>query len=731
MKNTFLKHSILLFLAIVCLFAVACKNDGGNETVTTPADVGAVIAGGEGSVFTIVYPARWSNNEMKAAEDLKSALSTSYASFPKLVDDSKQATEYEILVGNTDRPESSAVLEGLNDYGWAVRVIGNKVVINAKSDQFLKDAVESFIRTYAGSAEQIGIKSISDQIGNNEKYDQTYVISVGNRSVYTVSYPASGSDYLKSSAMAFCKDLKMNLGINLSTKSGKVSSGKAITLKVDDGIEGWKIVFEENGNISLIGQTDSLAICAMNRFEETYLKKDADGDILIQNSNRVSDPADDYMRIGWLLAAPAFEGGTLAPRLYSCGTGIEKDGGGASDEKSYMMCVSGTTAAQFENYLYKLEDCGYQIDSENSMQSANSRANQFCGYRKGSQYLWAYYLADLGEVRIIEDRASTPVSEFEYTFDYDDNTETDLYLYGMKYNENGGSGAFLIIKQADNSVILVDGGSVNQATPAAINGLWRFLHEITGKSESEKIVISCWFITHPHGDHYALVSSLITSYNEHLDLQRVMFNFPDPNEVDGNKMGIDESARSSISKNYPNVKFLKCHTGQSIKLGSLVMDVMITSEDAVDISTGKTAMIEGNSMTSVVRITFADGTRYLELGDFTGDQDQDPKRQDTFVKMYAGSEFICKIVTIAHHGYNSLAQIYPKIKANYALWTNLSPDEMVLDSDTRWKQVRAGQIETQLKNSDVTPKIYYAGQKTVKLGCKNGTVTVSEYTPVY
>ena len=735
MKRTLLKLIILCLLATGFLFAASCVRDPAGDPVETTVDPGALIAGKSGSVFSIVYPARWSDPEMNAAQDLQSALSKSYASAPKATDDGKAAAEYEILVGNTNRPESASALEGLNDYGWAIRVMGTKIVVNAKLGTFLPDAVEYFIRTYVGSKEEVGINHISDHIENSEKYGQLYMFSVGKRSAYTVCYSSSASGYLKASARTFSENLLREQGVTVAVKTGKPSSGKAITLSADSKIEGWKIVFEENGNISILGGTEALAVCALNTFQTEFLKKDAEGDILMKDPKPVSDAAADYTRSGWLLAAPAYEGGTLAPRLYDCGTGMPDTG------SSYMMCVSETTAAQFNNYLDKLSDCGYTMDSENIVPSSTGKSNLFSGYRKGSQYLWVYYLAETGEVRVIEDRASTPVSEFEYTFDFDSNTATELYLYGMKYEETGGEGALLIIKQADGSVILIDGGSVKQATPAAVSGLWQFLHEITGKTQNEKIVISCWFITHPHGDHYALGSSLIETYREKLDLQRVAFNFPNPSEAtagvrNGENMGIDDKARDAL-KYYPNAMFLKCHTGQSIRLGSLTMDVMITQEDAVDATTGKSVMPEGNSMTTVARFTFADGTRYLELGDFTGEESAPEKshyklRQELFAKMYAASEFECKIVNIAHHGYNSLPLIYPKVKAGYALWSNAYfGSSSIFNADNMWKWVRAGQIKTQLGNSGVTPQIFYAGQKTVKLECRNGTVTVSQYPPVY
>lgn len=736
MKRTLFRIAIVCLLAAGFLFAVSCGGDPAKDPVETTVEPGALIAGKSGSVFSIVYPARWTDEEYNAAQDLRSALSKSYSSVPKLVDDSKDVAEYEILVGNTNRPESAAALEGLNDYGWAIRVSGNRIVINAKIGTFLPDAVEYFIRTYVGSQAELGFNHISGHVENSEKYSQLYVISAGSRSAYTVCYPSSASGYLKASARTFSEQLLKEQGVTIAVQSGKPLSGKAVALSVDSTIEGWKIVFEENGDISILGGTEALAVCALNTFRTELLKKDTEGDILMKDPKPVSDIADDYTRPGWLLAVPAYEGGTLAPRLYDCGSGITDTG------SSYLMCVSGTSAAQFSNYLDKLSDCGYTLDSEKVVSSSTGKSNLFSGYRKGMQYLWVYYLAETGEARIIEDRASTPASEFEYTFDFDNNTATELYLYGLKYEETGGEGALLIVKQADGSVILIDGGSLKQTTAASVSGLWQFLHTITGKAEGEKIVISCWFITHPHSDHFALVSAMIETHREQLDLQRVMFNFPNPSEAtagarNGENMGIDDKARGSISRYFPNALFLKCHTGQSIRLGSLIMDVMITHEDSVDASTGKSVMPEGNAMTSVVRFTFADGTRYLELGDFTGEESASEKshykqRQELFAKMYAASEFECKIVNIAHHGYNSLPSIYPKIKAGYALWSNICfTNESIFDSNSRWKWVRANHIKTQLGNSGVTPQIFYAGQKTTKLECWNGNVTVTQYDPVY
>ena len=736
-----MKRKIFLIGAALCLLltsllaVTACKNKKDDQDQTEP---GALIAGTEGSVFSVVYPARWEDNEMNSAMDLKYAFSEAYVSIPKMTDDSKPDSGYEILIGNTNRPESASVLEGLNDYGWAVRVMGNKIVINAKNILFLPDAVNYFITTYVGSVEQLGINHISDHIENSEKQGQSYVISAGKNSVYTVACSSSGSSYLKSSALAFSKALAEEQGVNLPVStSGTPSSGKLIRLGTDVKVNGWQISFETDGNISILGQNDALAICALNYFNNEYMKKDAEGDILIQNTQTVTEAASDYARDGWLLAAPAYEGGKLSPKLYDCGTGLQNDSSTPGAEKSYMMCISETNATQFSTYQYKLSDCGYTMDSERSVPCSNGKYNLFYGYRKGNQYLWVYYLANSGEVRVIEDRASS--EDFAYSFNYDENTATEIYLYGMKYDslgrgygEAGGptnntnNGNFIIIKQADNSLFLIDGGFFTQATSAAVNGLWQFMHEITGTPYTEKIVISCWFVTHAHNDHHAMVSSLINNYHKQIDLQRVMFNFPSASEINANSMGLVGDVRNTVRQYFPDAKVLKCHTGQSIRLGSMTIDVMTTHEDAVVASSGKSTMTDGNSMTTVLRFTFADGTRYMELGDFT------EERESSLLGMYSDAEFKCQISDVAHHGYNRVQRLYSKISARYVLWSNYPSDNWLTDTEAGdWRKKVSQHTLQYVRTANPNVEVYYAGLKTAKLECKNGEVSVTLFDPVY
>ena len=459
---------------------------------------------------------------------------------------------------------------------------------------------------------------------------------------------------------------------------------------------------------------------------------------------------DDYSRDGWGISAPAYEGGTLAAKVYDAGTGIEKDTENEPNngERSYMMCVSNTSVDEFNAYEAKLVKYGYALESENTLAAganAGGQSNLYREYRKGSKLIYTYYTAATKEVRVIVDNASVAETEFEYSFAADANTQTEIYMYGMKYSTKGlstsdsggdsttpNNGAFYIIKQADNSLILIDGGGALQSTDAAKAGLWSFLHEITGKGENETITVAAWIITHPHEDHVALAYDVLKENRSKIDLQRVMFNFPNPT---AGGQGVYEF-RGNIDYYFPNAKFLKCHTGQSIRLGSIDVEILLTHEDQVNATTGNSTMQGGNSMTSVMRLVLPDGTVFLNLGDF--EEEQQTAFFNSNSSMINKSELECDIIGVAHHGYNDVAATYKAAKATHALWTNYSHENFPKSffSSYKWRYERAEEmisaLNTGAQSAGATScSIYYAGKNTAKLTCVNGNITATLTNPVY
>ena len=63
----------------------------------------------------------------------------------------KEDGPYEILVGKSDRPEYKEALASLtDDNGYVIRAVGDKIVIAAKRDAALTEAVERFLAECVG-----------------------------------------------------------------------------------------------------------------------------------------------------------------------------------------------------------------------------------------------------------------------------------------------------------------------------------------------------------------------------------------------------------------------------------------------------------------------------------------------------------------------------------------------------------------------------------------------------
>lgn len=208
-----------------------------------------------------------------------------------------------------------------------------------------------------------------------------------------------------------------------------------------------------------------------------------------------------------------------AAAAYPIGSGLEQDHTQDTWSSGKMMTVRETEHEDFAAYCAHLEAMGYVCDSRSTLKGRSSNLNECAQYVRGLSVVYAYYTPSQKTVRVIEDRAGVAESSFEYTVAHDGNTPADVVLYGLKMhpqginNEPGGDpdtincGALLLVTQADGSLFVVDGGGIQQAADAAVEGLLAYMRKITDAPAGEKVRISCWFITHGHGDHHVLNGS--------------------------------------------------------------------------------------------------------------------------------------------------------------------------------------------------------------------------------
>ena len=97
------------------------------------------------SKYTLISAQSLSGGAATQCWKLETQIKEMYGSKPQSEKDYTDATEFEILVGNTNREESKTFLSGLlwNDYGYAI--IGNKIVIAGHTNEGTANAMKHFL----------------------------------------------------------------------------------------------------------------------------------------------------------------------------------------------------------------------------------------------------------------------------------------------------------------------------------------------------------------------------------------------------------------------------------------------------------------------------------------------------------------------------------------------------------------------------------------------------------
>ncbi len=282
-------------------------------------------------------------------------------------------------------------------------------------------------------------------------------------------------------------------------------------------------------------------------------------------------------------------------------------------QKAKMIIVSNTDETEFLNYVECLKNNGYTLINIEKLEN-----NAYASFTDGKGLLYAYYTASKGMVNIIYDPVSTLPSKISEITN-EAIVPPEFYMYGLTMKsgvlpESGDDnaphiGLLLVVRCADNSVILVDGGAPYHTKGELGEQLDRFLHDITNTPEKEKVKISCWYLTHTDGDHLWGFEEFIQRYQDKYDLKSICANVPFewlkisyPKEYD-----MAKTFSSWLCENYPNCKEIKIHTGQNIRFAGITMRAIYTHEDRVEPISGKNDLIGRslNHASTVIKTCFS------------------------------------------------------------------------------------------------------------------------------
>lgn len=329
------------------------------------------------------------------------------------------------------------------------------------------------------------------------------------------------------------------------------------------------------------------------------------------------------------------------------------------DKKTWMRTVTETNSEAFETYIGRLCDIGFEKVYENRIED-----NIYCQLQQNDRLIYAYFMANTGIARFIDDVASMKVTDFGYSYAKKSEDFAAVIQYALYHSPDSrvdgvrsDCGMFYIIKLADNSVVYIDGAAMEECTDAATAEVMRLTRELTGVPEGEKVRVAAWFCTHAHGDHIEMFSKLVRFYHDQLDIERLFYNFTSPDIFAA--MGPGYKLMDRLNAHYSDIKYLKCHSGQSFELGGVKFDVLQTHEDGTG-AEGNEVIGGFNDTSTILQISF-DGLKFMVLGDM------DNSAEAIMVKNYSPATLKSDLVQTAHHLMNNLELMYPAISPEIAL----------------------------------------------------------------
>lgn len=359
----------------------------------------------------------------------------------------------------------------------------------------------------------------------------------------------------------------------------------------------------------------------------------------------------------------------LSKALYNCGTYVKRYGCESSSD-CVMQSVTSTTREEVMEYVGKLKVSGYQEESRSSIEN-----NYFYRLIQDDKRVFVnYYTNEEKAIVVLDEQSGVNVADISYTYKPKAGERTEVYMFGLKMDPNGmniavpentsgyvNNGECLIIKCADNSVIIVDGGAKPQMEGADSERFSKFLHRITGKNEDEVITISAWVITHFHNDHVMGLNTVLNESPEKYKVERVICNMPDPVVTNRGKDGMFINTAQVLVNNYPACQEIKIHTGDVIQIADVTLTVLYTHEDLAD-EEGVFPTRDFNATSTVVMLETSDGMKMLVTGDIT------ERAENVLCNHFSTQTLKCDILQQPHHNFNGNSTIYEYANAQVILF---------------------------------------------------------------
>ncbi len=200
---------LLLLLAAAMIFA-ACEGGGDttsaietDEMTDAPSAEDIKVIADGASEYKIIRGEKASDSVIDAAMALRSSIKEKYGITLKIADDFEKAGtdpatrhQFEILIGSTNREESSAATAELAYNDSVIAVIGSRIVLSGGNDEAAIRAVEAFIEKYLSDG-SLTLAGDLCEISRSEYEKQNITIGGIPLEDYVIGYNSGYSDMAK------------------------------------------------------------------------------------------------------------------------------------------------------------------------------------------------------------------------------------------------------------------------------------------------------------------------------------------------------------------------------------------------------------------------------------------------------------------------------------------------------------------------------------------------------
>lgn len=642
-------------------------SSGGGSTDTAQPESGLLIDIGK---YTIIRSSTGLTNELLSAviqlrNDIERLTGGSIGmEVDGQSDPSDEACE--ILIGNTNRPQSAEVLATVDGNGYTIRRVGNKIVIVGTNDAITADAVEYFYSSYVQPG-AVGEGFFIPEELDVSKTDYRFIDLIRDgKCLYDVVY----NDGLDSTLDDKNKrDYQVQLSMNVREKIVKLTGADAgistdwvkrgtdtstlceiligttsrdESAEVRAGYAANEYGFKVMGNkIVVTGWNEQSIGYAVNLFMQFLAESTVEAEDGTKSIRFLDGTERKKAVSGWTVDIPEYEGGTLEGCV-TCN----------NDQIEYYY--TGTTADEYRAYRQKLESAGYTLYCENEIAD-----NLYATYTTDTQMVHVYFVKYASAVRLITGSMSSDVglpTNVDGAPAYTKLTESKVTQMMLQY-DTGNFGMCYIVTLEDGSFIVFDGGGHTEGTTTDYVRLFNLLDKLNERPDG-KIVIAAWIITHVHWDHHESFFKMCKTYGDRLTIEQCIVNAPD-STVAYNSYNPD----TFMSKDFPTASdavggmvWAKPHTGMKFWVRNAEIEVLYTQEDLYP-----EPLHTFNNSSMVMRMTVG-GQVITWLGDIQ------TEGSNIITSMYGGY-LKTDIAQVSHHGYNgATVKLYKLLHPSTLLW---------------------------------------------------------------